>query len=92
VVVFEVEVVEVPPPVVEVVFVVFDVFDVPLGAGSVTFVVVPVFVAAGVLFCIQKYAPMPMTTRSMIIATVQPEPPSPPSVLFPGVLITVVIL
>jgi hypothetical protein len=91
VVVFEVEVVEVPPPVVEVVF---DVFDVPLGAGvgSTTFVVVPVFVAAGVPFCIQKYAPMPMTTRSMIIATVQPEPPSPLSVLFPGVLITVVIL
>jgi hypothetical protein len=91
VVLFEVDVVEVPPPVVEVVFV-FVVFDVPLGAGSVTFVVVPVFVAAGVRFCIQKYAPMPMTTRSMMTATVQPEPPSPPSVLFPGVLITVVIL
>jgi hypothetical protein len=89
VVVFEVEVVEVPPPVVEVVFVVFDV---PLGVGSVTFVVVPVFVAAGVRFCIQKYAPMPMTTISIMTATAQPEPPSLLSVLFPGVLITVVIL
>lgn len=77
--VFEVVVVEVPLPVVDVVS------DVPLCAGSIT------FVAAGVRFCIQKYAPMPMTTRSIIIATVQPAPPSPLSVLFPGVLITVVI-
>jgi hypothetical protein len=28
----------------------------------------------------------------MMIATVQPEPPSPLPVLFPGVLITVVIM
>lgn len=80
-------VVELPPD--DEVFVVFEVVLPDVGNAVL---LVTVFVAAGVLFCIQKYAPMPMITRSMTIATAQPEPPSPLSVLFPGVLIIVVMM